>query len=61
MPELIHWMEAARCYGARAEETQRGEGIDFKTLSHALRALEQMEGLLQTSKIIFPLKKTGKK
>ncbi|MDR0339212.1 MAG: hypothetical protein LBH65_02920, partial [Desulfovibrio sp.] len=32
------------------------EGLDFKALSHALRALDQMEELLQTGKIIFPLR-----
>jgi hypothetical protein len=31
------------------------EGLDFKALSHALRALGQMEELLQTSRIVFPL------
>ena len=57
MPELIRRVEADMLrYGARAEEAQRNEGLDFKALSHALRALEQMEELLQTGKIIFPLK-----
>jgi len=57
MPELIRRVEAdMRRYGARAEEAQRNEGLDFKALSHALRALDQMEELLQTGKITFPLK-----
>ena len=43
-------------YGARAEEAERNQGLDFKALSHALRALDQMEELLQTGKIVFPLK-----
>jgi predicted nucleotidyltransferase len=45
-----------RRYGARAEEAERNEGLDFKALSHALRALDQMEELLQTGKIVFPLR-----
>ena len=57
MTELIRRVEAdMRRYGARAEEAERNEGLDFKALSHALRALEQMEELLQTGKITFPLK-----
>ena len=57
MQELIRRVEAdMRRYGARAEEAERNEGLDFKALSHALRALEQMEELLQTGGIVFPLK-----
>jgi hypothetical protein len=57
MPELVRRVEAdmQRC-GARAEEAERNEGLDFKALSHALRALGQMEELFQTGKIVFPLK-----
>lgn len=43
-------------YGGRAEAAEQGEGLDFKALSHALRALDQMEELLQTGKIVFPLR-----
>jgi predicted nucleotidyltransferase len=43
-------------YGARASEAEQNQGVDFKALSHALRALDQMEELLKTGKIIFPLK-----
>ena len=57
MPEFIRRVEAdMQRYGARAEEAERNEGLDFKALSHALRALEQMEELLQTGNIVFPLK-----
>ncbi|CAK7006714.1 MAG: hypothetical protein DELT_00268 [Desulfovibrio sp.] len=42
-------------YGARAAEAEQNQGIDFKALSHALRALDQMEELLKTGKITFPL------
>lgn len=42
-------------YGARATEAEQNQGVDFKALSHALRALDQMEELLKTGKIVFPL------
>lgn len=42
--------------GARATEAEQNQGVDFKALSHALRALDQMEELLTTGKITFPLK-----
>ncbi|MDR1921838.1 MAG: nucleotidyltransferase domain-containing protein [Candidatus Adiutrix sp.] len=44
-----------RRYGARAEEATRNQGLDFKALSHALRALMQLEELLRTGGIVFPL------
>ncbi len=57
MAEFTRRVEADMLrYGARAEEAERNEGLDFKALSHALRALEQMEELLQTGRIVFPLK-----
>lgn len=43
MPEMIRRVEAdMQRYGARAEEAERNERLDFKALSHALRALDQM-------------------
>jgi hypothetical protein len=45
-----------RRYGGRAVEAEQNQGIDFKALSHALRALDQMEELLRTGAVIFPLK-----
>jgi predicted nucleotidyltransferase len=45
-----------RRYGARAVEAEQNQGIDFKALSHALRALDQMEELLKSGGIIFPLR-----
>ena len=57
MEELTRRVEAdMRRYGARAEEAERNQGLDFKALSHALRALDQMEELLQTGWITFPLR-----
>ena len=42
-------------YGVRAQAAERNHGIDFKALSHAVCALYQMEELLKTGRIIFPL------
>ncbi len=57
MAELTCRVEAdlAR-YGAGADAAGNGETLDFKALSHALRALDQMEELLRTGKIVFPLR-----
>ena len=56
MMELARRVEAEfERDGAAADAAGRGEGLDFKALSHALRALDQMEELLQTGKIVFPL------
>jgi predicted nucleotidyltransferase len=43
-------------FGERAREAERNNGLDYKALSHALRALLQMEELLMTGRIEFPLK-----
>lgn len=42
-------------YGSRAKAAEANEGVDYKALSHALRALAQMEELLLTGHIQFPL------
>ena len=42
-------------YGARAKQAENNQGLDFKALSHALRALDQMEELLKTGAIHYPL------
>ena len=42
-------------YGARAIEAEKNLGLDFKALSHALRAFDQMEQLYKTGRIVFPL------
>lgn len=57
MAEFARRVESdMRRYGGRAEEAERNRGLDFKALSHALRALAQMEELLQTGRIVFPLR-----
>jgi hypothetical protein len=56
MTEFIRRVENdMKRYGARAEEAMRNQRLDFKALSHALRALMQMEELLQTGRVNFPL------
>ena len=42
-------------YGERAELARQNQGLDFKALSHAVRAIFQMDELIDTRKIIFPL------
>lgn len=42
-------------YGERAKAAEANQGVDYKALSHAFRALNQMEELLLTGKIEFPL------
>lgn len=42
-------------YGERAKAAEQNQGLDFKALSHALRALDQIEELLLTKKIVYPL------
>jgi hypothetical protein len=42
-------------YGERAKAAEKNEGIDFKALSHAVRALRQMEMLLEEGEIRYPL------
>ena len=57
MEEFARRVEAdMKRYGARAEEAERNQGLDCKALSHALRALDQMEEFLQTGNIVFPLR-----
>lgn len=43
-------------YGERAKLAMKNEGLDFKALSHACRCCVQMEELLETGCIVFPLK-----
>ena len=43
-------------YGKRAEQAAEKSGADWKAISHCVRVLFQVEELLTTSKITFPLK-----
>jgi hypothetical protein len=55
-------------YGIRAERASRNEGLDFKAISHALKAAYQVKEILVDKTLTFPLKeaeflkavKTGK-
>lgn len=44
-------------YGNRAKEAAENKNIDWKAVSHALRAAYQVEELLKDNTITFPLKK----
>lgn len=46
-------------YGDRARDAAGREGVDFKAIAHAARALFQIEELLQTGRIVFPLARAG--
>jgi predicted nucleotidyltransferase len=43
-------------YGARAKQAEQNEGIDWKAISHAMRAALQTKQLLTENTIKFPLK-----
>lgn len=43
-------------YGKRARQAAKNEGIDWKAVSHAMRAAYQVEELLTDNTITFPLK-----
>lgn len=43
-------------YGARAQQAALDNGIDWKAISHALRAGYQIREILQTKNLVFPLK-----
>ena len=43
-------------YGQRAKAAASNDGSDLKALSHCVRVLLQVEELIETGKIVFPLK-----
>lgn len=45
-------------YGERARLAQRNEGVDWKALSHALRAAYQMQNIYEDHDFEYPLKQT---
>lgn len=56
MSEFIRRLDAElQPFIARLEATAADKNLDFKALSHALRALDQMNELLRTGRIAFPL------
>ena len=56
LAEFIRRVEAElQPVAERLAAAERNEGLDFKALAHALRALAEMRELLQTGRIIFPL------
>lgn len=43
-------------YGKRAKNAAENNGADYKAISHAVRVITQVEELLKTQQIVFPLK-----
>ena len=43
-------------YGKRAENAAKDNGADYKAISHAVRVITQVEELLSTGRLVFPLK-----
>lgn len=56
MPILNHFYDE---YGKRAQLAAKNKGIDFKAISHALRAAYQTKQLLIENIITFPLKEAS--
>jgi len=46
-------------YGERARKAEKNEGIDWKAVSHAMRACYELEELYSTGNIHFPLEYAG--
>jgi len=46
-------------YGDRARKAMENDGVDWKAVSHAYRAMYEVNELLLTGKIIFPLSQSG--
>lgn len=42
-------------YGERARLAEKNEGVDWKAMSHAIRAAMQLEEIYRTNNLIFPL------
>lgn len=42
-------------YGHRSKTAMEEGGVDFKACSHAIRAIRQMEEIMLTGKVVFPL------
>jgi len=53
LPILVRFYDN---YGERAEQAARNEGIDWKAVSHAIRAALEVRQLLTENTITFPLK-----
>jgi hypothetical protein len=44
-------------YGHRAQQAKNNEGIDWKAISHALRAGYQLKEIYETGNLVYPLRK----
>lgn len=54
--EFVHWVAAEmERYGDRAALAEANQGLDFKALSHAVRALDQVAEIYRTGSLGYPL------
>jgi len=44
-------------YGERAKQAKENNGIDWKAVSHALRAGYQLKEIYETGNLVYPLRK----
>ena len=57
LKDFLMALETMRAkYGNRAREAQENKG-DFKAISHAFRVIWQMDEILRTGDLVFPLKR----
>jgi len=45
-------------FGQRAKQAELGEGVDWKAVSHAVRACYEVKSMLSEGDIVFPLKES---
>jgi hypothetical protein len=50
--------QAYDAYGARARQAEKNDGVDWKAVSHALRAGYQLRGILAKGTFSYPLEET---
>ncbi|MCQ2444953.1 MAG: nucleotidyltransferase domain-containing protein [Mailhella sp.] len=56
MGEFLTGLDGAlKRYGQRASDAEQSGGIDWKAISHAVRAIRQSREILETGKLRFPL------
>mgnify|MGYP006282621243 CR=1 FL=1 len=51
--------QAYDAYGARARQAEKNDGVDWKAVSHALRAGYQLRGILAEGMFSYPLRETS--
>ncbi len=55
--EIVQRFEATyKKFGERAVQAEQNENVDWKAISHAIRCTFQIEELIETGHLVFPLK-----